>query len=670
MGMELAREEINAAAGVDGHKLVVRYEDSQSEPKTATSALLKLIISDHIQVVIGDIASSSVLAMAPIAEKHQVVLLSPGASNPDISQAGKFIFRNWQSDALEGEAGARHAFSSLGWRRVASLYVNNAYGAGLNKVFSETFTALGGQIIAQEPFPQGTTDVRAQIARVATATPDGIYLPGYPPEMAIALKQMRETGVHSPVLSVQAFDDPEIVARAGPAAEGVIYSVPKPPDQASPVTARFRERYVATYGKQPGVCSDTGYDAVRIIAWAMEQGALTGPKIRDKLSALQNFAGAAGPTTFDSNGDVIRDFIFKRVTPEVPPATPGHIPGVTGRSPSWRGSNDGTPPPPGEETVDDKVVRADRVANPGEPHSADTQNGHRAQQPEEPGAFDTIIKLMKVIGPLFAAGGGVLLYRFRFWVWVQVSWCRTILAFRLTARHRKRGLRIVTIDDYVQLLEAFRQRIAGRCHGAKPSPTIVIRIFTMQLPRDWPLWNLTTASTPDLTALERYFFDFSHFLKHAPDGNYKVDLKRVIVIDNKDGPDGKERISKLTEDVNSTQFSEYLRKLHNSDDEALYLEYARPWPGWLSDAVCYGFQEENHALKWLYAVTTSYNAREDLVLLRYHRLARGRLDDGLVLPGGRKTLAEFAKWATESDFGAKKLSALSTGPSGTSARAA
>ena len=312
-GIDLALKEINDAGGIKGRKITVVYEDSQSEPKNATTALQKLITADRVPAVIGDIASSSVLAMAPIAESNKVVLLSPGASNPDISNAGQYIFRNWQSDALEGRLDAEYASATLKWKRAATLYINNAYGSGLAKVFTETFTRIGGQIIASESFTQGSTDIRAQITKIASAKPDGIYMPGYPPEMIIILKQMKELGVAIPILSVQAFDDPAIISSVGDAADGVIFSVPKPPDQTNPIVANFRKKYVDTYGKEPGVTSDTGYDALRIIAYAIEHGGYTGPEIRTVLSNLKDFPGAAGPTTFDAHGDVNREFEFRKI---------------------------------------------------------------------------------------------------------------------------------------------------------------------------------------------------------------------------------------------------------------------------------------------------------------------------------------------------------------------
>lgn len=313
MGVDLALDEINSQGGVNGHPVKVLYEDSQSDAKSATTALQKLITIDRVPVVIGDIASSSVLAMAPIAERNKTVLLSPGASNPKITDAGEFIFRNWQSDALEGAVDARFAFDVLKWKQVAVLYVNNGYGSGLASVFVKVFKDKGGSVIAQEAFEQGATDMRVQIAKVAEIKPDGVYMPGYPPEMATVLKQMRETAVSLPILSVQAFDDPEILKRAGNAAEGVVFSVPKPPDTSDPTVAHFQAEYKARYKRDPGVCSDTGYDAIRIVVWALGKDAKTGDEIRQAFTGLKDFPGAAGMTTFDKNGDVARDFVFKKI---------------------------------------------------------------------------------------------------------------------------------------------------------------------------------------------------------------------------------------------------------------------------------------------------------------------------------------------------------------------
>lgn len=313
MGIEIALDEINDNGGIKGASVEVLYQDSQSEPSKAVSALQHMISVEKVPAVIGDIASSSVLSMAPVAERNKVVLLSPGASNPDITDAGEFIFRNWQSDALEGEVDAEFGFGELEWRRVGVLSVNNAYGQGLRQVFEREFQARGGEIVVSETFEQGATDMRAQLNKIPQAKLDGVYLPGYPPEMAALLKQAKELGLDLPILSVQAFDDPKILELAGDAAEGVVFSVPKPPDPEEKIVADFIAHYKARHNQEPGVCSDTGYDALRIIAWAMRQAGTDADAVRKQLLELKDFPGAAGVTTFDEKGDVVKPFVFKRV---------------------------------------------------------------------------------------------------------------------------------------------------------------------------------------------------------------------------------------------------------------------------------------------------------------------------------------------------------------------
>lgn len=313
-GIELSLSEINSQGGLNGKPLQVLYEDSKTEPKEAVAALRKLHHAQGVRFIIGDINSTGVLAMAPIAEREHIILLSPGASNPKISDAGEYVFRNWHSDALEGKVGAEYAYSKMGWKRAAVLYVNAAYGAGLAETFRSEFHKLGGKIVAYEAYPQDATDMREQISRILAAKPKGIYLPGWPKEMSVALRQLDELGWEGPVMSAQGFDDPSILELAGSAAEGVVFSVPQEPEPGNKLVKHFNQEYGERYDKEPGVCSASGYDALRIFAHAIKS---TGPDVeavRQVLSNLRDFPGAAGPISFDEHGDLLKPFSFKRVT--------------------------------------------------------------------------------------------------------------------------------------------------------------------------------------------------------------------------------------------------------------------------------------------------------------------------------------------------------------------
>lgn len=649
-GMELALQEINANGGINGRKLAVLYEDSQSDPKAATSALEKLIASAHVPTVIGDIASSSVLAMAPIAERNQVVLLSPGASNPDISDAGSFIFRNWQSDALEGEIDARHAFSVLGWRRVACLYVNNAYGAGLNKVFTEKFRAMGGEIAAEESFLQGATDLRAQIGRVGAAKPDGVYMPGYPPEMAVALKQMKETGVHLPLLSVQAFDDPEILERAGQAADGVLFSVPKIPDPTNPVVAHFRSTYTSAYGQQPGVCSDTGYDALRIVAWALGQGATTGPEIRDKLNRLRDFPGAAGSTTFDSRGDVIREFDFKIIRAgkavllsEIRQSAPsGAAPARADRT-ETEAQETPTPgvgrsrPETDSRSSTDSTAEASSSGTGSLAHWTRSAAGLVSELPTKLVEHMSLGYLAGIVVVLGAAiRRGLLRWSYR------SRERRMLRSLARKCRKSRREMLISTLEDYVNVLDQLRNFTVTEHARRDPASQIKVHIYTMQLPSEWPLWSIDHDEIePGRNALEQYSFDFHKFLT---DGNSTAQVRRIVVIDNIMTPAGKKRMLALRRDVNSDYFDSYVNMLHGDATGARYLARRRPWPAQLSDAVFYGLTEANGRRSWLFGVTTSFNFSEDLILLRIHVLGGHRRPTWLSATGFKslEALAEYA----------------------------
>lgn len=302
-GIDLALEQINASGGVLGRKLEVIYEDTQALAKEGVSAYRKLVTVDKVPAIIDDSVSSVTLAMAPMAEKDKVVILATGATAPSISEAGDFIFRIWNSDAYEGEVAAKYAYHDLSHRSAAILYINNDYGKGLEQVFKSEFSKLGGKIVASESFAQSATNMRTQLTKIKAAKPQLLYLVGYPKETPIALKQARELQLGVQTLGTVAMKDPQLIEAAGEAAEGLSFPYPKEP--GGDHVAKFHAAIQAKYGQDPGITTDVGYDAVKMIAQAIEKaGGFTGEDIRRGLNMLKNYPGVSGTMTFDDNGDV------------------------------------------------------------------------------------------------------------------------------------------------------------------------------------------------------------------------------------------------------------------------------------------------------------------------------------------------------------------------------
>lgn len=312
-GVLLAEEEINSSGGIGGRPLKLLIQDSGSVPKGAISAFSQLTTTPDIQACVVDMISGNVLAIAPLAEQKKIVIISPGASSPKITDAGDYIFRNWPSDAMQGRMDAEYAYKILGWKSAAILSINNEYGSQLRDIFSKTFKELGGRISGDEQYEQGGADFRDPLSKLKQASFDGIFVACYPAEAPILIKQARELGILVPLLGTETFADPAVLNGAGSAMEGAVYSIAQSPDATAPKVAAFRSAYKKRFGKEYGAPGDVAYDAVYILKWAIDQVGYKATAVKDKLYELRDYDGVSGLTTFDKNGDAIKPFELRTV---------------------------------------------------------------------------------------------------------------------------------------------------------------------------------------------------------------------------------------------------------------------------------------------------------------------------------------------------------------------
>jgi len=310
--IELAVEQVNSKGGIGGKEISVIYEDDKMQPSVGVSVFEKLTTIDKIQVVLGGIGSSVALSITPIAEKKKVVLISPTASNPKLTEAGDYFFRVWPSDFYEGRVMADFIYN-LGIQKVGMLYVNNDFGQGLREVFGSRFKENGGQILIQEPYNQGSTDFRAQLSKIKNRNPDGIYLPGYYQEVAKILVQINEMGIRTKLFSTSPIENPELIKLAKKAAENIIYTRPAfDPQNPSEKYTSFSFTFKEKYGVDPGIAAAFSYDAICIILHSLAKLHVEGREIKGKMiqksmAGIKNFPGVTGNISFDENGDVLRE---------------------------------------------------------------------------------------------------------------------------------------------------------------------------------------------------------------------------------------------------------------------------------------------------------------------------------------------------------------------------
>lgn len=287
-GIDFAVEEINAKRGIDGRKLKIIHEDDKADPKAAVSALEKLITVDKVKLVIGATLSSTTLACAPIAEQNSVVLLSPSAQSPKISQAGDYIFRIFASSEIEGKHLATLA-DKFHIKSAALLFLNNDYGVGLRDVIRSKLSEQKIPIVSEQAYDAETKDFKTQISKIKAISPEALYLLGYPTDMGTVLRQIKEMGLKTKIFAPNSFEGEEIIKIAKEGAEGVIYVYPvlSDIDAANTVKRRFFEKYK----QDMNVYNGMGYDAVYILSLAIEKlikekGNVNGEVVKNALYTI------------------------------------------------------------------------------------------------------------------------------------------------------------------------------------------------------------------------------------------------------------------------------------------------------------------------------------------------------------------------------------------------
>ena len=317
-GLILALDEINAAGGIKrrgesgGKNIDIVFEDDGTDEKKAIDKTNSLIKVNKVPLIIGGVSSSIALAVAPICEKEKVVLLSPTASSPKLSGAGQYVFRNYPSDALEGKVMSEYAVRRMNVRTVAIFYVNNEYGQGLMNVFKGRFSELGGQIAMEHPYDVGTTGFSEPVKELKAKPPDAIYVIGYYAEIAEILKEIKKQKIASKIISVEGLVQPMVLETAADVVEGVIYPQPHyNPDSSDPMIQKFVKDYKQKFNTKPDIDAAFAYDALRVVAKAIEQSANYPADLRERIADV-SMRGIIGDISFDSKGDVdIRPEIFQ-----------------------------------------------------------------------------------------------------------------------------------------------------------------------------------------------------------------------------------------------------------------------------------------------------------------------------------------------------------------------
>jgi len=304
-GALLALEEINAGGGLLGKKLAMVSEDNKGDVAETVNAFTKLTGQDKVSIILGSSTSGTTQAISVLAQRNRIVLISPSASNINVTRAGDFIFRACFIDPFQGVVGAHFAYQTLESRRAAVLYAADAdYNTGLADAFKTQFGALGGEIVADETYQTGEEDFNDQVARIKAAAPDIVYLPNYYNDVSLQAKQLREQGVICALVGGDGWDS--LIDYAGDEVLNSFWSSGFAPDTTDPRGAAFVRAYQARFGRPASPFAALGYDAMMLAADGIKAaGTFDSTAVKDALAQL-NGAYVTGNIRFDPDRNPIK----------------------------------------------------------------------------------------------------------------------------------------------------------------------------------------------------------------------------------------------------------------------------------------------------------------------------------------------------------------------------
>src|SRR3954471_10683404 len=315
-GIQLAVKEVNGAGGIKGRQIQVIPLDDEGKPEEAATAATRLISSEHVVALLGEVASTRSLFMAPKAQAAKVPMVSPSSTNEKVTQVGDYIFRACFIDPFQGYVMAKFAVDNLKLKKAAILRdVRNDYSVGLAKVFTENFTRLGGTITANESFSSGDVDFKAQLTNIKNTAPEALYVPGYYTDVGLIARQAREVGISGPLLGGDGWDSEKLYEIGGAALDGSYFSNHYSVDDPSPRIQEFVNKFKKEYGGQlPDSLAAQAYDAAGMLFDAMKRAnELTGPSIRDALAATKGYQGVTGDITMDGNRNATKAAVVLKV---------------------------------------------------------------------------------------------------------------------------------------------------------------------------------------------------------------------------------------------------------------------------------------------------------------------------------------------------------------------
>lgn len=318
----LAVDDINERGGLFGTPVeLVSLVNTEASLPLSIQAAEDMILGDGIIALIGPNRSTHAVSVGPIAQRHGVPMVTTAASNPRVTAAGDFVFMASVTDAFQGRVLAQFAREDLALQTVALLTLSDdVYTEGISDFFAANFRELGGDVVADVFYDDGTTDFTSQLRDISALRPDALFISSFIREIGLITRQARAipllnaAGEPTLFLGTDTWDSDILLANEDAELEGSFFTTHFSADTDEPAAQAFIEAYQAAYGAVPSGGDAVNYDAVTLLHEAIERAGNLDPEaIREQLQATENYAGATFIARYDANRHPVKSSVILTV---------------------------------------------------------------------------------------------------------------------------------------------------------------------------------------------------------------------------------------------------------------------------------------------------------------------------------------------------------------------
>lgn len=319
-GISLAFRAINEKGGIKGRPIEVFFEDDQGpNPTAASNAVIRLISQHNVVALIGPHFTPAMLPVEPILTQYKVPALT-GASGPIVTQQNNpFVFRVRLNDAVGAGLLVKYVVETLNWKRIGLAYVNTAFGQSGNNAVREALTARGITSAITQTHLDNTKDFTSQLLAFKQADVDGIIVWTDDQPSGLLAKQRKTLDATFGLAGSTTFSQPPFLTLAGDAANGIYAITDFVATNDSPAITAWGKLYRAAYNEAPELYASTYYDAANVLAHAINQAdSVSGPAIREALTAVKDWPGVMTNYTWSPSGDMVRSGLITVIKDDKP----------------------------------------------------------------------------------------------------------------------------------------------------------------------------------------------------------------------------------------------------------------------------------------------------------------------------------------------------------------